>query len=347
MCTETIIPSEPNEEVVYDDTPYELNIGYFSEPELEDNPLTVEGVALGRMLFYDNALSGDNTMNCASCHLQENAFSDPEQFSIGIEGLPGKRQAMAVFNTAWHTNEFFWDGRAHLLRDQSLKPIEDELELNTSLELVVAKLQTGNVYKDQFKRAFGTEVISEDRISLALEQFMNSIVSNQSKYDKWIMGEASLTESEERGRQLYFTEYDQFFPEQSGADCQHCHGGNNFADNVYMNNGLDAEMHMEDDGRMEVTGSHMDKGKFKVPSLRNIELTAPYMHDGRFTTLEQVVDHYDHGIIDAPSLDPALRNTTYTGLRLTDQDKADLVAFLKTLTDETLATDERYSSPFE
>lgn len=347
MCTETIIPTEPNEEIVYDDTPYELSIGYFSEPDFEDNAPTVEGVKLGRMLFYDNVLSGDNTMNCASCHLQEHGFSDPERFSIGIQDLPGKRQAMSVFNTAWHTNEFFWDGRAHLLRDQSLKPIEDELELNTTLEVVVAKLETGNVYKDQFKRAFGSEDISEERISLALEQFMNTIISNQSKYDKWVMGEAELTESEERGRQLYFTEYDQFFPEYSGADCQHCHGGNNFADNVYMNNGLDEGQDIADIGREDVTGDPMDRGKFKVPSLRNIELTAPYMHDGRFETLEEVIDHYDHGIKESPSLDPALRNTTFTGLRLTDQDKADLIAFLKTLTDETLATDERYSSPFD
>ena len=347
MCTETIIPTESNEEINYDDTPYDLSIGYFSEPDFGDNALTVEGVKLGRMLFYDNVLSGDNTMNCASCHLQDNAFSDPEQFSIGIEGLPGGRQAMAIFNTAWHTNEFFWDGRAHLLRDQSLKPIEDALELNTTLELVVAKLETGNVYRDQFKRAFGTEDVTEERISLALEQFMNTIVSNQSKYDKWGSGEAQFTDSEERGRMLYFTEYDQFFPQFSGADCQHCHGGNNFADNDYMNNGLDAEANIEDIGRMEVTGEAMDNGKFKIPSLRNIELTAPYMHDGRFETLEEVVDHYDHGIAESPSLDPALRNTTSTGLRLTAQDKADLIAFLKTLTDETIATDERFSSPFD
>ena len=347
LCKEDVIPETPNEEIVFDDTPYEFDYGYFNEPDFGDNPLTIEGVKLGRMLFYDKALSGDNTMSCASCHIQENGFSDPEQFSIGIDGLPGKRQAMGVFNTAWHTNEFFWDGRAHLLRDQSLKPIQDPLEMNTTLEHVIEKLNAGVVYPYQFKRAFGTEEITAERMSLAMEQFMNSIVSNQSKYDQWINGTATLTESEERGRVLYFQEYDQFFPDNSGADCAHCHGGNNFDNNDYMNNGLDEDADQTDIGRMEVTGDPADKAKFKVPSLRNIELTAPYMHDGRFTTLEEVIDHYDHGIQLSPSLDFALENTTYTGLRLTDQDKEDLIAFLKTLTDETLATDERYSSPFE
>lgn len=176
---------------------------------------------------------------------------------------------------------------------------------------------------------------------------MNTIVSNQSRYDKYLAGEVKLTASEERGRQLFFLEYNEFLPAQSGADCAHCHGGFNFTNNRYMNNGLDADGQQSDIGREEVTKSASDKAKFKVPSLRNIALTAPYMHDGRFQTLEEVVDHYNNGIKKSNSLDPALLATTNTGLRLTAQDKADLVAFLNTLTDNSLATNPAYSSPFK
>jgi len=331
----------------YDDTPYDLEYAGFADPDLGDNPLTIEGVKLGRMLFYEPSLSKDGSMFCGSCHLQEYAFSDTAQFSIGVEGLPGGRQAMAVFNTAWHTNEFFWDGRAHLLRDQSLKPIQDPLEMNETLENAIDKLSEMGIYQIQFKKAFGDEEITSERMSLALEQFMNSIVSNKSKYDKYLAGEETLTDSEERGRVLFFTEYDQYFPELSGADCAHCHGGTNFDNNDYMNNGLDELSEQTDEGRMKVTGDPMDRAKFKVTSLRNIELTPPYMHDGRFSTLEEVVDHYDHGIHKSPTLDFALDNTTNTGLRLTDQDKKDLIAFLKTLTDQELIANEAYSNPFE
>lgn len=336
---------EPGTVAEYDDTPYNVEYGAFAKPDFKDNPLTVEGVKLGRMLFYEKNLSKDGSISCASCHKQENAFSDPRQFSEGVGGLKGKRQAMAIFNTAWHTNEFFWDGRAHLLRDQALKPIQDPVEMNETLENMVAKLESDKNYTDQFIRAFGDGEVSAERVSLALEQFMNSIVSNRSKYDRFLAGEATLTDSEERGRVLFFAEYNPGFPEVSGADCAHCHGGNNFDNNRYMNNGLDEEATQTDIGREKVSGSPEDRAKFKVPSLRNVALTAPYMHDGRFTTLEEVVAHYDHGIKSSPTVDPALAYTAQTGLMLTVQDKADLIAFLKTLTDEPLTTDERYSAP--
>lgn len=331
----------------YDGTLYDFNPGKFPMPDFKDNPPTKEGVALGRMLFHETMLSKDGSQSCASCHLQSHGFTDTARFSVGVEGKKGKRQAMSVFNTAWHTNEFFWDGRAHLLRDQSLKPIQDPLEMNETLENVVSKLSASESYKNQFIRAFGSNEITAEKISLAMEQFMNTIVSNQSRYDKYLAGEIQLTASEERGRQLFFLEYNEFLPNQSGADCAHCHGGFNFTNNRYMNNGLDAAGQQSDIGREEVTKSSSDKAKFKVPSLRNIALTAPYMHDGRFQTLEEVVDHYDNGIKKSGSLDPALLATTNTGLRLTAQDKADLVAFLKTLTDNSLATNPSYSSPFK
>lgn len=332
---------------VYDATPYDFKFGNLAAPTLpSDNALTVQGVKLGRSLFYETQLSKDGSQSCASCHRQPDGFSDSLRFSLGVEGLEGKRQAMPVFNMAWHTNEFFWDGRAHLLRDQALLPIQDPLEMNETLENVVAKLSADTAYTNQFVRAFGDMTINPERISLALEQFMNSIVSYNSKYDQYLAGTAQLTESEERGRELYFAEYNPFFPALSGADCQHCHGGDNFENDLYMNNGLDLESNISDLGREMATMDASDRGKFKVPSLRNVAVTAPYMHDGRFKTLEEVIDHYDHGLQPSPTLDPALENTRGTGLMLSDQDKTDLVNFLKTLTDQDFLTEEAYKSPF-
>ncbi len=325
---------------------YELEYGQLAPPTIpDDNKLTVEGVKLGRMLFYEKALSGDGTQSCADCHRQEHAFSDTAQFSTGIAGMHGKRQAMAVFNTLWHENAFFWDGRAHLLRDQALMPIQDPLEMNETLENVVSKLAAMDLYTAQFQKAFGTDAINPERISLALEQFMNSIVSADSKYDRYLAGKTNLTPSEERGRVLFFAEYNPFFPQESGADCAHCHAGLNFENDRFMNNGLDSGTAITDIGYQNVSGSPADRGRFKVVSLRNVELTPPYMHDGRFRTLEEVVEHYNSAIRDSPTLDPAIRNTMQTGLMLNAQDKQDLVAFLKTLTDHTFIVDPRYSNP--
>ncbi len=334
--------------VMYDDTPYSLDYGDFDAPIIAaDNALTVEGVKLGRMLFYEKRMSKDGSQSCASCHRQEHAFTDTTKFSIGVEGLPGKRQAMSVFNTAWHTNEFFWDGRAHLLRDQSLLPIQDPLEMNESLANVVAKLSADQNYKDQFMRAFGSEEINPEKMSLAMEQFMNSIVSTNSRYDQYLRGEESFTASEERGKNLFFDEFNPGFPNLSGADCAHCHAGRTFENDLYMNNGLDTDGNFDDEGRKAVTNDAADLGKFKVTSLRNIELTAPYMHDGRFATLEEVVDHYNSGIQPSSTVDPALEYTRVSGgLQLTAQDKADLIAFLKTLTDQDLITNPDFSDPF-
>lgn len=335
-------------EIVQDNTPYELSHAGFPDPKIpEDNLLTVEGVELGRMLFYEKDMSKDGTLACAGCHIQADAFDDTRRFSEGVQGLEGKRQAMAIFNMAWNDNEFFWDGRAHLLRDQALMPIQDELEMDETLANVIEKLSASQTYKNQFVRAFGTDVIDEEKIALALEQFMHSIVSNNSKYDQSVAGTVDLTESEERGRSLFFTEYNEFFPEESGADCAHCHSGINFENDAYMNNGLDTDAEFTDLGRFKATNMPSDRAKFKVPSLRNVELTYPYMHDGRFATLEEVVDHYNSGVKSSSTADPAIENTRLTGLMLDAQDKADLVAFLKTLTDETLISNPAYSDPFE
>jgi cytochrome c peroxidase len=333
-------------DAVFDDTPYILSYGSFPEPDLPaDNQLTEQGVHLGKMLFYEKMLSKDLMQACADCHRQPDGFSDTTKFSIGVEGLPGKRQAMPVFNLAWHSNAFFWDGRAPLLRDQALKPIQDPLEMNETLENVVMKLSASKEYTDQFIRAFGSSEITPDKMALAMEQFMFSVVSNNSKYDKSLAGETTLTPSEQRGKDLFFTEYNPFFPDQSGADCAHCHGGNNFENDQYMNNGLDTDADFADIGREAVTEDPADRAKFKVPSLRNIAVTPPYMHDGRFTTLEQVIDHYNENIKSSSTVDPAILSTQQTGLLLSESDKVDLVNFLKTLTDETFLNNAEYENP--
>ncbi len=334
---------------LYDATPYSLNLvnNTLSSPNLPlDNPLTLSKVNLGRILFYDPQLSLDGSISCSSCHAQGDGFSDVDQFSEGVGGSFGTRQAMPIFNLAWNKIGFFWDGRAELLRHQALLPIQDGLEMKETLVRVVQKLIADPKYGTLFDQAFGTKEITDIKISLALEAFMYSIVSDDSKYDQYLVGKTTLTDSEERGRVLFFTEYNPFFPELSGADCAHCHGGSNFENDQYMNNGLDDQADISDLGRQKVTGDPLDKGKFKVPSLRNIAVTRPYMHDGRFSTLMEVIDHYNSGVHNSPTTDPALNTTTETGLMLTPEDKLDLVNFLKTLTDQNYLTNPAYSSPF-
>lgn len=341
-------PEEMDSGIQHDTTPFVLDTRHVSPPVIPaDNKLTVQKVKLGRMLFHDDRLSRDNTMSCATCHVQENGFSDTNKFSIGINGFPGGRQAMVAFNMAYNTNEFFWDGRAHLLRDQAVLPIQDSLEMDHAMDDLIGRLSEIDEYRDQFKRAFGTSTVTEARIGLALEQFMNTIISVDSKYDRFLRDETTLTAAEERGRKLFFAEFNPGFPDSSGADCAHCHGGLNFENDQFMNNALDADADFADFGRERATGNSNDRAKFKVPTLRNIELTPPYMHDGRFGTLEEVVDHYNSGMVMSSTVDPALIYPINSGgLGLSDQDKQDLVAFLKTLTDQEMVNNPDYASPF-
>lgn len=334
--------SEPTQLVKLDTTSFILDAQGLPAPQLpSDNKLTVQTVKLGRMLFYDKQLSKDGTQACATCHQQKDGFSDIRRFSIGVENLPGKRQAMPIVNLAWHKRGFFWDGRAASLREQSLKPIQDPLEMNETLGNVVTKISSSSSYKDQFIRAFGTDSVSSYRISLALEQFMFTMVSGNSKYDKVLRGLATLTPEEENGRKLFFTEND-----VKGAECFHCHGGFNFTNDRYMNNGLDEEANFTDLGRFTVTNNPRDRATFKVPSLRNIAVTAPYMHDGRITTLEEVVKHYNQGVKQSSTVDPALHfNLEPGGLNLSSQAQADIIAFLKTLTDETYLNNSAFTAP--
>jgi cytochrome c peroxidase len=313
-------------------TPYRLTISaFFPRPALpHDNPLTDEGVALGHKLFYDPQLSINNSQSCASCHKPSAAFTDGKRVSVGAEEQFGTRNAMALFNLAWKSS-FFWDGRAATLREQVIQPIQNPLEMHESMTNVAAKLAANKEYPALFARAFGKSEITADRIARALEQFLLAQVSFDSKFDRVIAGEVKFTAEEQRGFELFHTEYDPH-REQFGADCFHCHGGPLFQSQGFANNGLDTTF--SDVGRYAVTGRNGDQGKFAVPSLRNVELTAPYMHDGRFKTLGAAVAHYCTGMKRSPTLDPNLAKHPDGGVPLSDADQQALVAFLKTLTDE-------------
>lgn len=294
-----------------------------------DNPLTVEGVALGERLFNDRRLSIDSTVSCATCHRQSNAFSDGGRpLSAGVGGRLGQRNAMPIFNLAW-VNDFFWDGRTSGLRRQALEPIVHPHEMAESLPGVLTKLKRDRSLDAQFMRAFGGPVTA-DRLGLALEQYMLSIVSNDSKFDRVAKGTAQFSALEKRGQELFLTEHD---PANGlfGADCFHCHSGALFTNQRFANNGL--RMRAGDFGRELVTKDPVDRGKFRTPSLRNVARTAPYMHDGRFRTLEEVIDHYDSGIEHSPTLDPNIAKHPRQGLRLSRADKSALAAFLRALTD--------------
>jgi cytochrome c peroxidase len=315
-------------------TPYRLTFSqFFPRPDLpRDNPLTDEGVELGRRLFFDARLSVNHSQSCASCHRPGAAFSDDRALSLGAEGAKGARNAMPLMNLAWKSS-FFWDGRAATLREQVLQPVQNPVEMHETLSNVTAKLAADADYPAMFARAFGPGEITADRVARALEQFLLTRVSYDSKFDRSLNGEAKLTDEEQRGFELFHTEYD---PRrgQYGADCFHCHGGPLFQSQNFANNGLDSEF--ADAGRATVTGREGDRGKFAVPSLRNVELTGPYMHDGRFKTLEEVVEHYCTGTKRSATLDPNLAKHPDGGVPLSAGDQKALVAFLKTLTDESL-----------
>src|SRR5882724_106147 len=313
-------------------TPYRLTISQFApQPDLpRDNPLTGEGVALGGKLFFDRRLSANDSESCATCHNPHLAFSQPRRFSRGVDGDIGTRNAMPLENLAWKSS-FFWDGRAATLREQVLQPIQNPIEMHESLTSLVAKISADKDYPRLFQNAFGSPEISSDKIAHALEQFLLVQVSFNSKFDRVMNGTEKFSDDEQRGFVLFNTEYDPYHG-QYGADCFHCHGGPLFQSQNFANNGLDSAF--RDLGRYKVTKRPGDEGKFSVPSLRNVAVTAPYMHDGRFQTLEEVVEHYCTGMKRSATLDPNLAKHPDGGVPLSAEDKRALAAFLKTLTDE-------------
>jgi len=277
-----------------------------------NNPLTVEGVALGKRLFYDPILSGNNTQSCANCHLQEYGFTDPNQFSTGIDGIHGDRNAMPLINLGWQT-KFFWDGGANGL---------DPIEMHETMANAVAKLNGHAEYPELFKAAFGISEVTSQNIMRAIAQFERTLISGNSKYDQYMRGEVLFTTQELNGKTI--------FEDMDKGDCVHCHStGSTFSDFEFRNTGLDSIS--IDEGRFRITLNESDKGKFKTPSLRNVELTGPYMHDGRFQSLLECVQHYNTGFHYSANLDPNLYFAVKG--RMTQQEMEDVVAFLKTLTD--------------
>ncbi len=316
--------------------PVDMSIPEAPEEEIVlENPLTADGILLGKMLFYDKSLSRDNTQSCASCHRQSNAFSDPNQFSMGINGDQSLRHSMPIFNMSYSTNGFFWDGRANLLRHQAVIPIQDPLEMDADLDEVMQRINADTLYDLPILNAFDTSHISEVTLGLALEQFMLSIESKNSKYDQYLAGEVSLTTTELQGRDIYF----------NTLNCTDCHKGFNFDDpsGRYLNNGLDSNDEFTDLGRALVTGKISDQAKFKIPSLRNVGITAPYMHDGRFENLDQVIEHYMTGIKSSSTL---ANNFDVEQMNLNTDERKALIDFLHTLTDEQMISNPAYFSPF-
>lgn len=316
-------------------TPYAFTVpAGFPQPALPaDNPLTEEGIRLGRRLFFDRRLSGNGSQSCAGCHDPQAGLGDVVSLSLGAEGEPGRRNAMPLHNLAWHP-AFAWDGTRAAIRDQARAAMTNPIEMNARPADVEARLGRDPRVTRDFVAAFGDGRVTLERMGLALEQYLLSLVSAESRFDAALAGRTELTPEERRGFELFMTESDPARGRR-GADCFHCHGGALFSDFVARNNGLDVVA--SDPGARNRSGLPEDQGRFKTPSLRNVALTAPYMHDGRFQTLEQVVAHYDHGVQRAANLDPNLAKHGSTGLGLSDDDQRALVAFLRTLTDEGFA----------
>ncbi|MEY4595415.1 MAG: hypothetical protein RIQ47_1825 [Bacteroidota bacterium] len=317
-------------------TPYPLVIpaslpGF---PIPNDNPLTVEGVELGRKLFYDPILSGNNTQSCGSCHNQGDGFTDHQlQYSTGIDGISGDRNSMPLFNIGY-ARDFFWDGGATTLESQAVAPIVNPIEMHEDIVNALGELSSHPEYPALFKKAFSTDSITISLVMKAIAQFERTLLSGNSKYDRYVRGQATLTPQEQNGLTVYRA--------AAKGDCTHCHTlGGTFTDFGYRNTGLDSIA--ADSGRARITLNPLDLGRFKTPTLRNISVTAPYMHDGRFATLQEVLDHYNTGFHYPVNLDPNLRAAVKG--RMSAQEMADLIAFLETLTDTDFLTNPAYGQP--
>ena len=353
-------------------TPYNIAVPFFPDSMNipADNPMTVEGVELGRYLFYDGRMSGrtdkDSLMSCATCHRQSHSFEcgiDHPKYkggrTFGLTGIPTPHFMMPLINLAWINEGYFWNGminnnNQHLggrygvpaTKEYNFKNIESLVwmtivaphECNGSIQRTVALLQQDPMYPPMFKRAFGSEEINIDRISKAVAQFVRSLVSFNSKFDQFMRGETKLTDAEMRGFFLFTTEK---------ADCFHCHGSPAlplWTTNLFMNNAKDIDFTDRGD-RYAVTGDTLDRGKYRVPTLRNIEFTAPYMHDGRFSTLDEVLEFYNSKLKRSPYVDPLMINVNHGGMFLSKEELADLKAFLLTLSDTSFLHNPQYSNP--
>lgn len=302
----------------------------FPQPvySFSNNPISKNGFELGRKLFYDPILSRDSTISCGSCHQQFTAFAHADhRLSHGIDDQLGKRNSPGLFNMAWFPS-FMWDGGVNHIEVQPLAPIANPVEMDEDIANITVKLQRVEAYRNLFKRAFGSDSITLQNTLLAMTQFMGRMISDNSAYDRYRLGNGQFNAAETRGLALF------------RANCSSCHAEPLMTDMQFRNNGLDS-VFRKDAGRAHITQLPQDSGKFKVPSLRNVALTYPYMHDGRFQTLERVLDHYSSGIRNSPTLDPLLQQP----ISLSQQDKSDIIAFLNTLTDHAFISDSRFSEP--
>ncbi len=330
------------EENIYTPKPATLKIPELFQQKLiapvipSNNPLTEEGIALGKKLFFDKILSKNNTQSCATCHDPKKAFTDETRFSDGVDGVFGKRNSMPIFNLAWNFDErFAWDGKELSLERQALEPVRNPIEMHSKWTNVAQKLQNHAEYPTLFQQAFGVVKIDSTLVTKALAQFERTLISGDSKFDQFLLGKAQLTPQEKNG-------FDVFMDETRG-DCFHCHGSNNnplWTDNKFHNNGLDATF--SDLGLGKVTGDPNDNGKFRSPSLRNLKFTAPYMHDGRFNTLDEVINHYSSGLKFSSTIDPLMKKVRQGGVNLSNNDKADLKAFLLTLSDNNFVNNPEF-----
>ncbi|MGB0175799.1 MAG: cytochrome-c peroxidase [Owenweeksia sp.] len=332
-------------------TPYTLNIPQgFPAPNIPvDNPMSVEGVELGRHLFYDKRLSKDLSMSCGSCHMQINAFSDKEVRSIGIHGQQTRRHSMPLFNLAWQEN-FFWDGRALSLEEQALQPVTDQIELGNDWETVVARFEADSIYPDMFEAAFGPGPITKENAAKAIAQFERSIVSANSEFDEVVRMKTKADFDDPAASRAW-----EFFNTDLGGDCFHCHGAVETAflmgafgrDLQFLNNGLDKPGdQLDDKGHEEVTGNINDRAKFKTGSIRNVFFSRPFMHDGSIPDLDSLVEFYNFGGHISPTIDPNMK-AAGTGRNWTRQQKDDLVKLLEAFTDYEYLQNPAYADPFE
>ena len=294
-------------------------------------PLSKNGIELGRKLFYDGRLSRNNTISCGFCHIQENAFTHHgHNVSHGIDDRLGIRNAPPIQNLAF-LNRFMWDGVIHDLAQQSISPISNEDEMDSSIEEIVSKLKNDTNYRSLFKSVFGDESINGERILNALGQFMAAMISSNSRYDVYLKKEGNLTDEEKYGMNLF------------QQKCSSCHNGALFTDETFRNTGQYYDAQYKDGGLFRVTLDSVDFMKFRVPSLRNIELTKPYMHDGRFYSLEAVLNFYDENVENQKNLDPILKQNGRIGIPMTENEKKAMITFLKTLTDQKFITNPAFA----
>jgi cytochrome c peroxidase len=317
-------------------SPLELDIpSNFPEPvyDLLANPLTEEGIALGKMLFYDPALSRDNTISCGFCHQQPTAFTHHgHDVSHGIGDLLGRRNSLPVQNLIWYRN-FFWDGGVHNLDLVPLNAISNPVEMDEEPTNILLKLEKQQKYKDKFKAAFGSEEINSTRFLQSLTQFMATMISANSRYDRYVRNEGVQLSPNELQGEVLFRQH-----------CASCHSTDLFTDQSFRNNGFSNENDfLKDPGRQEITLNPEDRGKFKVPSLRNVEYTAPYMHNGKLNSLREVLNFYTSGVQLSSTLDPLLVQNGQPGIDLTVDEENRIIDFLKTLTDEEFLSDRRFS----